>query len=142
MLPLFIDEKIVKTEDGCWLWNGTIDFAGYGRYSGKYTHRLVYESLVGEIPDGLEIDHLCRVRCCCNPKHLEAVTHQTNMQRGDTGKPTGAQQRAKTHCPQGHSYSGDNLNKWINPSGTTHRQCRECGRAASLRYYYRNKGNK
>lgn len=73
---------------GCWNWTRTIQPNGYGRISidGRlvYVHRAAYEAFVGPIPDGLDIDHLCRNRRCCNPEHLEAVTRRTNLLRGDT----------------------------------------------------------
>ena len=73
----------------CWLWTGALDKYGYGyvswRQSGKkrhfIAHRLIYEELVGPIPDGLVIDHLCRVRHCVNPNHLEPVTQDENLRR-------------------------------------------------------------
>lgn len=74
----------------CWLWQGKLSNFGYARIKfGQKTvmlHRLVYEYFKGAIPDGLEIDHLCSVRHCVNPEHLEAVTHQINVSRGNTGK--------------------------------------------------------
>jgi hypothetical protein len=76
--------KAVKT-DGCWLWVGSIDRGGYGhfRHEGRLTkaHRVAYLTWVGPIPDGLELDHLCNIRHCINPAHLEAVTHKENMRR-------------------------------------------------------------
>ena len=93
---------------------GTVVLAGK-----KITaHQALYQFFVGPVPDGLELDHLCRVRPCANPLHIEAVTHTENVLRGDHHK------RRLTHCPAGHPYSGDNL--YINPSGR--RLCRECRR--------------
>lgn len=91
---------------GCWLWKGYIDPRyGYGRYGNrknrKQAHRLVYELLHAKIPDGLFLDHLCRVRHCVNPEHLEPVTKRTNTLRG-IGFP--ALNSRKTHCPKGHPY--------------------------------------
>ncbi len=83
-------------------------------------HRFAYELLVGPIPDGLEIDHLCRVTACVNPAHLEPVTGQVNTLRGDT---PAAKNAAKTHCPQGHVYSVKNTGV-----GNGRRRCRTCGR--------------
>lgn len=79
-------EKVNKTKT-CWLWIACKNKAGYGSFNGgEYAHRFSYEELVGEIPKGLQIDHLCRVRHCVNPKHLEAVTNQVNGQRGNSAK--------------------------------------------------------
>lgn len=77
-------------ESGCWLWRGTITKVGYGtifewREGQKHrpgAHRVVYEALVGPIPEGLDLDHLCRVRNCVNPSHLEPVTRRENLRRG------------------------------------------------------------
>ena len=78
------------TSDGCWLWTGSLDAAGYGRiYLGPevgrpgLAHRASYEMAVGPVPDGLVLDHLCRVRRCVNPAHLEPVTHRENVLRGE-----------------------------------------------------------
>jgi hypothetical protein len=73
----------------CWLWLGPLNRHGYGIYSNKRTHRIAYELLVGAVPRGLELDHLCRVRNCCNPAHLEAVTHQVNAKRGAEARAAG-----------------------------------------------------
>jgi hypothetical protein len=75
--------RVDKT-DSCWNWTGAVSTAGYGQIRfGKvlYTHRVSYEALVGPIPDGLELDHLCRNRRCCNPDHLEAVEPAENQRR-------------------------------------------------------------
>lgn len=138
-LPERIQSKVMPSPSGCWLWSGCIA-DGYGKAYWNGTsacaHRVTYELLVGEIPDGLQIDHLCRVRSCVNPAHLEAVTHAENVRRGDTGKETGRQNLAKPACPQGHPYSGDNL--YVNP-GTGHRHCKACRRDYRARYNARQK---
>ena len=85
--------------DECWPWTGGVNSNGYGRVTiaarAQQAHRVAYESLVGSIPSGLELDHLCRNRLCCNPSHLEPVTHRENMLRSTA---------LITHCPQGHAY--------------------------------------
>ncbi len=98
------------TREHCWLWTGETAGNGYGRVKiggqNLAAHRLAYEWLVGPIPDGLEIDHLCSVRNCVNPTHLEAVTHKENTMRGNTITAAAA---AKTHCLRGHELAGSNL---------------------------------
>lgn len=119
--------KVEKT-DTCWNWTACKNNTGYGLFSINnmmiLSHRFSYELHKGKIPIGLEIDHLCRNRLCCNPDHLEAVTGKENIMRGDTGKAFGQRQKFKTHCPKGHPYSGDNL--YIKPNGQ--RNCKECCR--------------
>ena len=109
--------------DGCWPWTGATR-GGYGIFwcSGRavYAHRHAYEIQVGPIPDGLHIDHLCRNRACQNAEHLEPVTNAENTRRGISFSTVNA---AKTHCPQGHEYAGDNL--YVHPSGRE-RRCRTC----------------
>ena len=111
--------------DDCWLWPGGTNGRGYGIIGVKrgpgegsrmlYVHRVMYEKYVGPIPDGLEIDHLCRVRNCANPTHLEAVTRAENVRR---------QRAVITHCPEGHEYNDENTA--ITVAGK--RRCRTCDR--------------
>lgn len=115
--------KIKINPDGCWLWLGCRS-NGYGqirdRGRARLAHRVMYELLIGKIPDGLHVDHLCRVPLCVNPQHLEPVTQRENILRG-VG--VSAMEAKKTHCPKGHPYSGDNLSVWRNK-----RYCRACAR--------------
>ncbi len=124
--------KVEKQENGCWLYAGSLDKDGYGLMgvTGSGTqrvHRLAYAVLTGPIPDGMEIDHLCRVRNCMNPAHLEAVTRQVNSLRSESFAAINAR---KTHCIHGHEFTPENT-YYRTP---THRQCRQCGREAALRY--------
>lgn len=100
----------VDRSGDCWIWTGSLTHNGYGRfwYRGKQrrAHRVIYELEVGPIPDGHQVDHLCGNPRCVRPTHLEAVTPRENVLRGDT---IVAANIAKTHCPQGHPYSGNNL---------------------------------
>ncbi len=112
----------------CWDWQGS-KINGYGdiNFEGKRwkAHRLVWILLVGEIPIGLVLDHVCRNKGCVNPDHLEPVTDRENIRRGGGGRKWWEFQANKTHCPHGHPYSGDNLivrqkAKYLN------RICRAC----------------
>lgn len=112
------------TPRSCWLWHaGSHGRSGYGsfRWRGKPTmaHRVAYELFVGPIPDGLTLDHLCRIRPCVNPKHLEPVPFAVNVARGIS--PTAINAR-KTHCPQGHPYDAVNTL----PKKNGGRDCRAC----------------
>jgi hypothetical protein len=121
---LWIEENIERvTESGCWLWKGSLRGSSeYGVVSSggvrAAAHRVMYELYFGHIPDGLALDHLCRVRCCVNPHHLEPVTFRTNTLRGH-GIP--AINAAKTHCMRGHPLSGENLFKSVG-----RRSCKTC----------------
>jgi hypothetical protein len=101
-------DKIEKTNN-CWNWTGSVN-DGYGQFWYKKrvsAHRFSYELFKETIPQGLQLDHLCRNRKCVNPEHLEAVTTQINTVRGLTGK-INHFNKNKTHCPKGHEYSGVN----------------------------------
>lgn len=139
----FLDERLPQRfwdkvtpcpMSGCWLWFGYTAH-GYGRVSldlkPQQAHRVAYEALVGTIPDGLHIDHRCRVRCCVNPAHLEPVTSAENTRRGEAG----INNARKTHCPQGHAYEGDNLFFMANEfRGGKSRACRLCKRTSAAMY--------
>ncbi len=118
----------------CALWTLSLGSTGYGQMNFQRTtrkaHRVAYECMVGPIPPGLVIDHLCRNPRCVNPEHLEPVTHAENIRRGNSLIVTLARQAAKTHCPRGHPYSGRNLVL----SSTGARQCRECRRTHLARW--------
>lgn len=132
--------KVDLTEGmaACWEWTGSRFASGYGQSSAlgssHKAHRVAYELVVGPIPDGLTLDHLCRNRGCVNPSHLEPVSIRTNILRG-AGPP--ALNAAKTECRHGHPLSPGNT--YLNPRGE--RQCRSCNRARSLAFYYRKRGS-
>ena len=129
-LPPHFQGHIAVTVSGCWEWTGSMHHNGYGACS-KTTgtnraHRAAYQLLVGAIPEGLVIDHLCRVRNCVNPAHMEPVTNEENKRRGTA---------LITHCPKGHGYTPDNT--YVTPANGT-RQCRRCRAAGRLAWRRQN----
>jgi len=123
--------KNFEFESGCWIWKGKLNGQGYGQYRKGFrkpslmAHRAVYEQLVGPIPPGLVIDHLCREPACVNPQHCDPVTQRENTLRGLKGP--------RDFCPEGHPFKGENLYAY----GTT-KLCRIC-RAAAMRRFYQKK---
>lgn len=122
-LPERWSSRITVDESGCWIWTGALDGQGYGstKHDGKLTcaHRAIYETLVGEIPPWLQCDHICRVRRCVNPVHIELVSQRENTLRGVGHTAVNA---VKTHCKRGHLFDEANT---IRLSGDR-RQCRTC----------------
>lgn len=120
--------------DGCWIFTGG-KARGYGRIvvgsvangtrRTRYAHAIVYEKLKGEIPEGLELDHLCKTPACVNPDHLDLVTHAENVRRGDSPP---AQNARRDKCAYGHEYE-------MAPWGR--RTCRICDRRRAAERYAR-----
>lgn len=117
--------KVLVTENplDCWAWTAQTSPDGYGRFqvasASKLAHRVAFEQVNGGIPAGLQLDHLCRNRACCNPNHLEPVTQRENISRGNSGLP----QLSRTHCPASHAY--DAVNTYVYKGS---RICKECTR--------------
>lgn len=122
----FLRRGRVTITEACWLWGRKL-VEGYGRLNiaGTFApaHRLSYELWRSPIPEGLVIDHLCRVRNCVNPDHLEPVTNATNILRGEG---LSARRRRQTSCARGHALAGENLYAWVDDGGRTHRRCVAC----------------
>ena len=138
MLEFFYKKIHVEPNTGCWLWVGAQAGYGYGVISvmGKntYAHRYFYEATKGVILHGLEIDHLCRTRCCVNPDHLEAVAHKTNMHRSSAVRGAKLYAAGISECPKGHPYDEENT---YTKNGKRH--CRKCQRVRSAEYDQKNR---
>lgn len=123
-----LHKGISVTRTGCWQWSGALNRDGYGVLTVDRkpyrAHRFAYERLVGEIPDGLELDHLCRNRACVRPSHLEPVTPQVNTHRGFG--PSGINSRVE-RCNRGHEFAPENT-LWMNSRSRPrpYRRCRTC----------------
>lgn len=127
----------LNEKTSCWEWTKALHL-GYGYFSVKrknyLAHRLMYELLIGEIPKGLFLDHLCRNRSCCNPAHLEPLTLVENCRRGNSYGRGAIHQKVKTHCAQGHEFNDLNTKLVGN-----NRVCILCRRLWNKRYKNKNK---
>lgn len=122
-------KRNVRIADECWEWQGATTPNGYGKHlkrpgaKHEMTHRIMWEHHNDQIvPEGMQLDHICRNRKCCNPEHLEPVTPSENTKRQDHFN------RNRTHCPKGHEYTEENTR--ISPNGK--RVCRACDRQRKI----------
>lgn len=122
----------VQKTDSCWLWTAYIDRGGYGRIALKGRMRWAHRMVMGDIPPGYQVDHLCRVRACVNPAHLELVTSKENTLRGESPS---AKNSRKKQCKYGHAFTPENTGK----KHRGERYCKQCSRASCKAYYHRNK---
>lgn len=130
--------KIHVNESGCWVFSA-LSSAGYGsiyyKRRTRATHALMWEISRGAVEANTELDHLCRNRACCNPDHLEPVTHQENMLRSPIT--IVGLNSIKTHCLNGHPLAGRNLDSWALKRGS--RACRECSLERARNWHHRNR---
>lgn len=132
-------KKVEKSEYGCWLWRGLVMPDGYGQVQMKgararVAHRVAYEEIKGAIPEGLVLDHLCRVRHCVNPAHLEPVTLAENTARGIG---ITVKNSLKRFCKRGHPFTEENTYR-----KGSHRGCKACRMASErAKYGERRKAN-
>jgi|SRR5690348_14534116 len=139
-LERFQEKYVCEPNTGCWLWVAGMDAHGYGKFrwngdNERKAHRYSYQTFVGPIPDGLVPDHLCRVRSCVNPQHLELVTERENILRGIG---PAAQNARKSTCSMGHPLEGDNLRVLQQGDRKGKRRCWTCLVLAGRRYYAAN----
>lgn len=114
-------ERVEYSPCGCWLWKGQLNNKGYGQFwignKAYLSHRMSYAELAAPIPEGFELDHMCRVVRCLNPAHVVPVTHRENMRRSKAA--------TKMACKRGHDWTNPH-NVYIRKSGT--RWCAACQR--------------
>lgn len=125
----------VQKTDTCWIWVGTLTAKGYGRFTRgrkmrERAHRWAYEYFVGPIPEGLTIDHLCKVKACVNPQHLEAVTSEENIARYHNGR-ADLYDWQNGKCKKGHDLAVVGYRERPKKG----RECMGCRREASKRAY-------
>lgn len=132
--------------DDCWEWKAGRNQSGYGVIGAGgnggrplRAHRVLYEILVGPIPAGLDIDHLCRNRGCVNPAHLEPVTRSENVRRGIAPLVTRQRAAERTHCKRGHEFTPENTYMQKLRTGSLARSCRKCAALRESRRHERRR---
>ena len=139
----FLMTKVIKLPNGCWHWVYGVNTGGYGaiKHEGKnvLAHRASYELSKGPIPEGLDLDHLCRNRACINPDHLEAVPPVVNVMRGFG---VGVLNLQKTHCIRGHELTAENIYPPRTRSNPNYRICRLCNNINQQGYRDRKKAKR
>ncbi len=134
MVAAWIENRYEVVDSGCWEWLLRRDKRGYGRVThrgktGQLAHRVVYEALVGTVPIGMTLDHICFNPPCVNPEHMRVSTRRENAARQRTA--------LATHCSKGHEFTPENT--YIKPAGSRgQRQCRECNKIAVRDYRKRS----
>ncbi len=137
----FMDRVSIEPVTDCWMWIGAVNNKGYGVFNpssnsgNTLAHRWSYELYIGPITDGLQIDHVCNVRLCVNPEHLQLATAREN-QFAEHSNAQSKINKAKTHCPRGHELIGDNI-RWHGPDKTW-RDCMRCHLDGNLRRQKKN----
>jgi len=129
----------VNKTDGCWLWVGPLNKDGYGYWRDKLVHRITYLEYHGAYPPNTVTDHLCKVRHCVNPEHLEAVSIAENVRRGRASEATKLRHASVTHCPNGHEYTEDNTYRSVGKDGAPRRHCKACVKTRRKASYYSNR---
>jgi|ERR1035437_5000488 hypothetical protein len=132
------DHGVALMDTPCWIWPRSIGTGGYGQYLDKFgkmqrPRRTVYEHIRGQIPEGMQLDHLCRVRACVSPFHLEIVTNRENCQRGIRSM--------QTKCLHGHLYTPETTRYRTSKFGTVTRGCKTCQAYADSRRPSRGRDN-
>lgn len=132
----FLAKVQIDEKTGCWLWMGSVcKRSGYGDFAGIKSYVYSYLFHKGTLPARHEPDHLCRVRRCVNPDHLEAVTRRVNLLRGNT---IPARKAAQTHCEHGHEFTEENIYRGTNKT----RSCRKCRRRLSVEWANKNRARR